>query len=438
MATGTKKLAPAASRSWLKYGLVAMTLVIGSVLVYRNLVGTTIKEQKALSAKEKEARDLGNKTPGNAEAFSTRLASRRQESEEQAAKDRANAPTPPDSGMGSRVVDAAKAAPTAGMPKGKPQADSPSDSEIDAYANRKEENLQAQSKKLTYWEAPVKNSLTDAGGLEQMLGQLGNDQGSKVNNASKLAQQATPQMPAGSQALIDNFLKGQTPSQAAPTAAKDVAFVKGLEAKEIARPLVVQAGPGRFSLLEGTAIPVVMKTAISSDLPGPCRAAVEQDVYDSINQSIRIIPAGSTVICAYNSELNVGQDRLMLAFTRLIFPNGTSVALGGMEGGDEQGKIGAKADVNTRFWSRFGSSLMIAGISTLTQGILPLGSGITVNMPGSSSSGAGTQALGEVAKKSFERNLNIKEELRLSPGDRLRVIVTRDMVLDPSLTQVQR
>ena len=128
----------------------------------------------------------------------------------------------------------------------------------------------------------------------------------------------------------------------------------------------------------------------------------------------------------------------MLAFTRLIFPNGTSVALGGMEGGDEQGKIGAKADVNTRFWSRFGSSLMIAGISTLTQGILPIGSGTTINMPGSSSSGAGTQALGEVAKKSFERNLNIKEELSLSPGDRLRVIVTRDMVLDPAITQARR
>ena len=106
-----------------------------------------------------------------------------------------------------------------------------------------------------------------------------------------------------------------------------------------------------------------------------------------------------------------------------------------MESADEQGKIGAKADVNTRFFSRFGSALMIAGIGVLTQGVVPLGGGTTINMPGASSSGAGTQALGEVAKKSFERNLNIKEELTLAPGDRLRVIVTRDMVLDPALTK---
>ena len=78
---------------------------------------------------------------------------------------------------------------------------------------------------------------------------------------------------------------------------------------------------------------------------------------------------------------------------------------------------------------------MIAGIGVLTQGVVPLGGGTTINMPGAPSSGAGTQALGEVAKKSFERNLNIKEELTLAPGDRLRVIVTRDMVLDPALTK---
>ena len=429
MGTGSKKLAPAASRSWLKYSLIAMAILIGSVLTYRNLVGTTIKEQKAASAKDKEARDLGNKTPGNAEAFSTRLASKRQESEDAAAKDRANNPAPAaDAGLGTRIVDSGKTAAAAAIPKGKPPTDTPNDAQIDAYANLKEENQLAQNRKLTYWEAQTPNSGLGQGGVEQLLAQLGGGQTSVT--AAKPA--TNPDMSS----LMNAYLKTQ--GQTAPTATKDAQFVKGLESKGIASPLYAQGSPGRFSLIEGAKIPIVMLTAISSDLPGPCRAAVEYDVYDSITVSNKLIPAGSTVICSYNSETAVGQDRLMLAFTRLIFPNGTSVALGGMEGGDEQGKIGAKADVNTRFWSRFGSSLMIAGISTLTQGILPIGSGTTINMPGSSSSGAGTQALGEVAKKSFERNLNIKEELSLSPGDRLRVIVTRDMVLDPAITQARR
>ncbi len=433
MATGSKKLAPAASRSWLTYGLVALALVIGSVLTYRNLAGTTIKEQKAQSAKEKEARELGSKTPGNAEAFSTRLENKRKENEEQSAKDRAAAPaTGTEPGLGGRIVDSSKTAAAAAMPKGKPQTDSPSDAQIDAYANLKEENQLAQNRKLSYWESTSANPQQGQGGMEQLLAQLGAGQ----QTATATAGTAKTLAGADTAALMNAYLKSQ--GQAAPSATKDSAFVKGLETKGIASPLYVQASPGRNTLIEGAAIPIVMQTAVSSDFPGPCRAKVEYDVFDSITQSIKLIPAASTVLCTYNSETVAGQDRLMLAFTRLIFPNGTSVALGGMEGGDEQGKIGAKAEVNTRFWSRFGSSLMIAGISTLTQGILPIGSGTTINMPGSSSSGAGTQALGEVAKKSFERNLNIKEELSLSPGDRLRVIVTRDMVLDPSITQARR
>ena len=432
MATGSKKLAPAASRSWLKYGAIAMAIVIGGVLTYRNLAGTTIKEQKAASAKEKEARDLGNKSPGNAEAFSTRLESKRKENEEAAALERGKTPTP-DAGLGTRIIDSSKTAAAEAMPKGKPPTDTPTDAQLDAYANLKEEQQLAQNRKLSFWEVQTPNSalgaLGQAGGLEQLLSQLGG--GQATSTATK------PTNTPDTASLMNAYLKSQ--GQAAPTAAtKDAQFVKGLESKGITSPLYAQGSPGRYSLIEGAKIPVVMLTAISSDLPGPCRAAVEYDVYDSITASHKLIPAGSTVICSYNSETAVGQDRLMLAFTRLIFPNGTSVALGGMEGGDEQGKIGAKAEVNTRFWSRFGSSLMIAGISTLTQGILPIGSGTTINMPGSSSSGAGTQALGEVAKKSFERNLNIKEELSLSPGDRLRVIVTRDMVLDPSITQARR
>lgn len=431
MATGSKKLAPAASRSWLKYGAIGMAILIGSVLTYRNLAGTTIKEQKAASAKEKEARDLGNKTPGNAEAFSTRLESKRKENEEAAALERGKT-LAPDAGLGTKIIDSSKTAAAEAMPKGKPPTETPTDAQLDAYANLKEEQQLAQNRKLSFWEAQAPNSalgaLGQAGGLEQLLGQLS---GAQVTSTV-----AKPASAPDSASLMNAYLKSQ--GQAAPTATKDAQFVKGLETKGIASPLYVQASPGRNTLIEGAEIPIVMQTAVSSDLPGPCRAKVEYDVFDSITQSIKLIPAASTVLCTYNSETVAGQDRLMLAFTRLIFPNGTSVALGGMEGGDEQGKIGAKAEVNTRFWSRFGSSLMIAGISTLTQGILPIGSGTTINMPGSSSSGAGTQALGEVAKKSFERNLNIKEELSLSPGDRLRVIVTRDMVLDPAITQVRR
>ncbi len=438
-----QKLNPAVSRKWLTYGLITLAVIIGSILIYRATMGQTIKETRVMAAKDKEARDLVSKSPGNAEAFSTRLESRRKEMEEEAARAAADTKTSPTTATTTPDASSIVKKPSL-MPSGAPSSSTMSDEQIEAYANLKAQNERGQSAKLAAWERG-----SAGGGLDMLQAMV---QGQTDLQAIQ-ANGANPARPAQGGAntvtdLMSAYLKaqGQTgPSKPNPLAiasstntsstAKDAQFVQGLDAKEIRPPLRVQAGPGRYAVLEGTAIHIVMRTAVSSELPGTCRAMVERDVFDTVTQSIRLIPAGSTVICAYNAETNVGQERLLLAFTRLIFPNGTSVALGGMESADEQGKIGAKADVNTRFFSRFGSALMIAGIGVLTQGVVPLGGGTTINMPGASSSGAGTQALGEVAKKSFERNLNIKEELTLAPGDRLRVIVTRDMVLDPALTK---
>jgi type IV secretion system protein TrbI len=435
-----KAMVPTASRSWLLYGLATMGLVIGTVLIYRQFSGNTIKEQKAEMAKAKEARELGAKTPGNAEAFSTRLEQRRKDVEEAAARARVNAPatttftvsgatgtTTIPGGLGGRIVGAA------GFPAGKPQGDTPDDAQIDAYARIKEDNLAAQSKKLAEWEDSKGGSGRSgagtgtgaAGSIEQLMAQVSAAQSGVAAPA-----------PSGSAGLVEAYLKSQNKGDAGAAPGKETQFLKGLEAKGIAAPLTVQAGVGRNSVLEGTAIPVVMRTAVSSDLAGPCRAQVEQDVYDTVTASTKLIPAGSTVICSYSSEVVEGQDRLLLAFTRLIFPNGTSVALGGMQGADEQGKIGANAEVNTRFWRTFGSTFLIAAITRLTERSAPA-TGVTINTNGGSSGGTAAGVLGDVAKRSLERNLNIKPELSLLPGDRLRVIVTRDMVLDPSITQVR-
>ena len=140
-------------------------------------------------------------------------------------------------------------------------------------------------------------------------------------------------------------------------------------------------------------------------------------------------------MCAYNSEVVQGQDKLLLAFTRLVFPNGTSVALGGMQASDVQGSIGAPAEVNTRFWQTFGSSFLVGLITKVAENGKS-STGTTINV-GSAVTGTAASVLSEVAKKALERNSNIKAELRLFAGDRLNVIVTRDMVLDPSLSGVR-
>ncbi|MDV7393355.1 TrbI/VirB10 family protein, partial [Arthrospira platensis SPKY1] len=120
-------------------------------------------------------------------------------------------------------------------------------------------------------------------------------------------------------------------------------------------------------VLEGTSVVVVMEDDVSSDIPGECRARVAQDVLDSVTQSMVLIPVHSRVICTYDTGVVHGQDKMLLAFTRLIYPNGASIALGGMDAHDRYGAAGAPAQVNSRFWRIFGSSLLIAAVTKLAE-----------------------------------------------------------------------
>jgi type IV secretory pathway VirB10-like protein len=62
---------------------------------------------------------------------------------------------------------------------------------------------------------------------------------------------------------------------------------------------------------------------------------------------------------------------------------------------------------------------------------------VTINVGGGSSGSTAAQVLSETSRQILQRNVNIKPELRLKAGDRLTVIVSRDMVLDPAVTGVR-
>jgi type IV secretion system protein TrbI len=189
-------------------------------------------------------------------------------------------------------------------------------------------------------------------------------------------------------------------------------------------------------LYESTKINVIMETDVSSDLAGPCSARVERDVKDTVTQTDKLISASTRVICEYNSEVVMGQERIMLAFTRMIFPEtGASVWLADMKAADVQGAIGAPAEVNNRFWKIFGSSFLISWVAGRAQSLQP--TNVTINVGGGSGGSTAAQVLSETSRQILQRNVNIKPELRLKAGDRLTVIVSRDMVLDPAVTGVR-
>lgn len=441
----TAPLKRSTSRSWLVWGAVVLLVAIGLILIMRAMTGTTLKEQKAEAASKRESEQLAARPPGDAVSLSAKLDARRREAEEAAAKALPSAPPSAGAGLSgfpnatvpSSTTTSGTGAilpPAAPLPSGsnapRTPTGQPSEAEIDAYAASKDQTMREASRKIAGWEqSNGQQGMVSSGAV---AGQPGGIDLTQLAAAQAAANNAAGTASISGGSGLQQVLAAALNSQQAPQASSAEQFRKGVD-KNIASPLVAQSGPGRYSLLQGSTIPVVMRVAVSSDIAGPCRAQVTHDVFDTVTQTQRLIPAGSSVVCSYNAEVVQGQERLLLVFTRLIFPNGASVALGGMDVADPQGAIGAPAEVNTRFWRTFGSAMLIAAVTRLAEKSSSTGGGVTVNT-GSSSSSTAASVLADVAKRSLDRNMQVKPELRLSPGDLLRVVVTRDMVLDPAVT----
>jgi type IV secretion system protein VirB10 len=119
----------------------------------------------------------------------------------------------------------------------------------------------------------------------------------------------------------------------------------------------------------GTMIPAVLETAINTDVPGYVRAVVSQDVR-SYDGSRVLVPRSSRLVGQYQSGLQAGQRRAYVIWTQLIRPDGVTVALASPATGFD-GTAGLSGEVDSHFFSRFGSAMLlsvIGGLSTIASG----------------------------------------------------------------------
>jgi type IV secretion system protein VirB10 len=192
----------------------------------------------------------------------------------------------------------------------------------------------------------------------------------------------------------------------------------------LSSPHVVQAG---------SIIPAALITGIRSDLPGQITAQVTQNVYDSPTGRILLIPQGSRLIGEYDSDVAAGQNRVLLAWDRLIFPGGHSILLDRLPGADVAGMAGLE-DRTDYHW---GNMLKAALISTL------LGAGTELVASDDSdlvrALRFGTQdTVNQTGRQVVQRQLNVPPTLTVRPGFALRIVVTRDLVLEPFQQGVPR
>jgi type IV secretory pathway VirB10-like protein len=184
----------------------------------------------------------------------------------------------------------------------------------------------------------------------------------------------------------------------------------------------------KYEIKQGWLIPAVLEEELDSDLPGMIRALVRENVYDSVSGKYLLIPQGTRIIGVYNSNIGFGQGGVQTVWRRILFPDGSSLNLGGFEGNDREGGSGLRDQVDNH-WKRVLSgalltSLFAAGLQ-ISQG--QNNSALSTQSFGQQlSAGVGTQ-VGELGQQVTRRNLNIQPTIQIRPGYRFFVRVEKDM-----------
>ena len=186
-----------------------------------------------------------------------------------------------------------------------------------------------------------------------------------------------------------------------------------------------------YSLLTGFVIPAVLISGINSELPGQIMAQVSQDIYDTPVGKHRLVPQGARLVGEYSSEVAFGQSRVLVAWQRIIFPDGKTMDIGAMPGADGIGQAGFKDQVNNHYLRIFGSALLMSAViagATYSQRDAGGGGVFGRQNAGSILSQSLGQQLGQATTRLMMKNLNIAPTLEIRPGFRFNVIVTKDMV----------
>ncbi len=181
----------------------------------------------------------------------------------------------------------------------------------------------------------------------------------------------------------------------------------------------------------GSIISAALVTAINSDLPGQVIAQVTEPVYDHKTGRTVLIPQGSRLIGQYDSQIAYGQNRALIAWNRIIMPDGRSINIGAMAGADLTGAAGLQDKTDGHFGQLARgvilSTLFSVGAAAAQDAGDRSSGALVVN---SAASGVANSAQ-QVGQQITGRNLNRQPTLRVRAGWPVRVLVSKDMILAP-------
>jgi type IV secretion system protein VirB10 len=191
-------------------------------------------------------------------------------------------------------------------------------------------------------------------------------------------------------------------------------------------PHRLTAAVSPWTLHAGSVIAASLITGLNSDLPGLVTAQVTENVHDSVTGRTVLIPQGSRLIGRYDSVVAFGQSRALVVWQRILLPDGASIRIDNVPATDTAGYAGLADRIDRHSWQ------LLKGIALSTL----LGVGTELSFTGESDL---VEAIRESAQRSgaragdqlVGRNLDVQPTIRVRPGWPLRVVVHKDIVLQP-------
>jgi type IV secretion system protein TrbI len=211
---------------------------------------------------------------------------------------------------------------------------------------------------------------------------------------------------------------------------RKLAFVNASTDRTTTSPDRVTAPASSYVVQAGSIISAALISGVRSDLPGQITAQVSENVYDSPTGHFVLIPQGTRLIGVYDSQIAAGQSRVLLIWTRLIMPNGRSIVLERQPAADAAGYAGLEDEVDNHWGDLFKAALLSTLLGVGSELGSTTGTGSNSDVTTALRRGS-SDSLNQTGQKVVQQNLNIQPTLTVRPGFPVRVIVNRDLVLEP-------
>ncbi|MCR4818845.1 MAG: hypothetical protein K5841_07820 [Fretibacterium sp.] len=188
-----------------------------------------------------------------------------------------------------------------------------------------------------------------------------------------------------------------------------------------------------LELKAGAVLPCVLISGLNSDLPGNLIGQVSENVWDTATGRYLLIPRGSRLIGTYDNQISYGQNRALVVWSRLIFPDGSSLLLDNLQGADQAGYTGFKQRVDKHWGSMITSALLVS----------LLGAGVELAAPDNNNNNNNNSnrkdvggilservasAIAEAMTQIISKGMNRQPTITVRPGYRFTIFVQHDII----------